>query len=90
MLELLRKKQGKGQVSQQQDGENQRNYSDEVDVHGLPQLLAGLDVEKRQGEEDYREQQHPKILHRDLTVLRHGVVNPCTRIILAHALSEYQ
>jgi hypothetical protein len=32
---------------------------------GLPQLLAGLDVEKRQGEEDNGEQQHPKILHRE-------------------------
>jgi hypothetical protein len=30
---------------------------------GSPQLLAGLDVEKRQGEENYREQQHHYILH---------------------------
>jgi hypothetical protein len=33
-------------------------------VHGLPQLLAGLDVEKRHGEENYGEQQHERILHR--------------------------
>jgi hypothetical protein len=31
---------------------------------GLPQLLARLDVKKRQGEENYREQQHRQILHR--------------------------
>jgi hypothetical protein len=31
---------------------------------GLPQLLASLDVEKRQAEENYREQQHHHILHR--------------------------
>jgi hypothetical protein len=30
---------------------------------GLPQLLAGLDVAKRQAEENYREQQHRYILH---------------------------
>jgi hypothetical protein len=30
---------------------------------GLPQLLAGLDVEKRHGEEDDGEQQHDQILH---------------------------
>jgi hypothetical protein len=30
---------------------------------GLPQLLAGLDVEERQGEENDREQQHGCILH---------------------------
>jgi hypothetical protein len=33
-------------------------------LHGdLPQLLAGLDVEERHGEEDYGEQQHECILH---------------------------
>ena len=31
----------------------------------LPQLVARLDVEKRQGEEDNGEQYHPKILHRE-------------------------
>jgi len=30
---------------------------------GLPQLLAGLDVEKRQDEENSGEQQHRYILH---------------------------
>jgi hypothetical protein len=31
---------------------------------GLPQLSAGLDVEKRQAEKNNREQQHQGILHR--------------------------
>src|ERR1017187_3760002 len=61
--ELLREEQGNGQVSEQQDGQNQRNHGDDVDLHGLPQLLACLDVEKRQAEENYREQQHRPILH---------------------------
>jgi hypothetical protein len=64
MLELLRKKQGESQVTQQQNGQNQRNYGDHINLHGrLPQLLASLDVEKRQDKEDYREQQHHHILH---------------------------
>jgi len=32
-------------------------------VHGLPQLLACLDVEKRHGEEGHGEQEHYDILH---------------------------
>jgi hypothetical protein len=32
-------------------------------VHGLPQLLARLDVKKRQGEENDGEQQHDCVLH---------------------------
>jgi hypothetical protein len=59
MLELLREKQGESQVTQQQDRENQGNQRNQVNLHwGLPQLLAGLDVEKRQEEENYCEQQH--------------------------------
>jgi hypothetical protein len=34
MLELLREKQGEGQVSKQQDRKNQRNYGDDVILHG--------------------------------------------------------
>jgi hypothetical protein len=56
MSEFLREKQGEGKVAKQKDGQNQRNDGD--DIHALPQLLACLDVEKRQGEENYREQQH--------------------------------
>jgi hypothetical protein len=61
--EFLRKEHGDGQVSKQQDGQNQDNDGDDVGLHGLPQLLAALDVEKRQGEEYDREQQHRYILH---------------------------
>jgi len=64
MSEFLREEQGDDQVSKQQNGQNQGNGGDDVDLHGLPQLLACLDVEKRQGEENYREQQHRYILHR--------------------------
>jgi hypothetical protein len=64
MLELLREKQGESKVAEQQDGQDQRNHGDDVNMHGLPQLLAGLDVEERQGEENGREQQHRYILHR--------------------------
>jgi hypothetical protein len=34
MLELLREKQGENQVTQQQDGQNQGNDSDDVSLHG--------------------------------------------------------
>src|SRR5665213_1382564 len=61
MLELLREKQGGDEVAEQQNRQNQRKHGD--DIHGLPQLLASLDVEKRQAEENYREQQHRYILH---------------------------
>jgi hypothetical protein len=56
MLELLREKQGGDEVAEQQNGQNQRQSSD--DIHELPQLLASLDVEKRQAEENYGKQQH--------------------------------
>jgi hypothetical protein len=62
MSKLLREKQGGDEVAEQQNRQNQRNSSD--DIHGLPQLLASLDVEKRQAEENCREQQHRYILHR--------------------------
>jgi hypothetical protein len=45
---------------------------------GLPQLLAGLDVEKRQGEENYGEQQHHNILHGS------SLATPGSGTILAH------
>lgn len=38
---------------------------------GLPQLLAGLDVEKRQDEENQREEKHCQILHRETSVSDH-------------------
>jgi hypothetical protein len=64
MSEFLREEQGEDQVSKEQNGQNQRDEGDDVGLHGLPQLLACLDVEKRQAEENYREQQHRYILHR--------------------------
>jgi hypothetical protein len=62
ILELLRKQQGHDKIAKQQKGKNQRNHRD--GAHELPQLLAALDVEKRQGKENYREKQHRHILHR--------------------------
>jgi hypothetical protein len=66
--EFLREKQGNGQVTKQEYGQNQGNDGDDVGLHGLPQLLACLDVEKRQAEENYREQQHRHILHSGLSI----------------------
>jgi hypothetical protein len=63
MSEFLREQQGEGEITQQQDGYGKGNHSDEVDLHGLPQLLACLDVEKRHGKENYGEQHHDEILH---------------------------
>jgi hypothetical protein len=64
MSEFLREKQGEGQITEKQHGQNQGNdCGDRVGLHGLPQLLAGLDVKERQAEENYREQQHRHILH---------------------------
>ena len=54
--EFLREEQRDGEIAQEQDGNDQGNECDGVNVHGdLPQLLAGLDVEKRQAEENCRE-----------------------------------
>jgi hypothetical protein len=58
MSELLREEQGKSQVAQKGYGQNQSNHCDRVDLHGLPQFLARLDVEERQAEENYCEKQH--------------------------------
>jgi hypothetical protein len=53
---------------------------------GLPQLLAGLDVQKRQTEENYREQQHRYILHSVSRFHEQGVGEAaCSRMILALA-----
>jgi hypothetical protein len=54
MSEFLRIQKGDGQISQEQDGKDQSDCSD--DIHGLPQLLASLDIEKRQAEENRCEQ----------------------------------
>jgi len=59
--EPLREKHGDDQVNQQENGESERDCGNEV--HGLPQLLAGLDVEKPQAEQNGGEKQHRQILH---------------------------
>jgi hypothetical protein len=61
ILELLRIEQGEGQITQQQNGQDEGYDCD--NVHWLPQLLAGFDVEKRQPKENHGEQQHPNVLH---------------------------
>jgi hypothetical protein len=61
MSEFLREEQGNSQVTQKQDGKDERDPGNEI--HDLPQLLARLDVEKRQAEENCREKQHRDILH---------------------------
>jgi hypothetical protein len=67
MLELLREEQGEGEVAKQEDRHNERNDSDEINRHWrLPQLLAGLDVEKRQAKENDSEKQHRSILQQTL------------------------
>jgi hypothetical protein len=67
MLELLREEQGESQVAKKEDGQDQRDYRDDVNLHWrLPQLLAGLDVEKGQYEKNNCEKQHRSILQEAL------------------------
>jgi hypothetical protein len=61
MSELLREEQGGSEVNEQQDREQESHYGDEV--HGLPQLLAGLDVKKGHSKENSGEEEHREILH---------------------------
>jgi hypothetical protein len=61
MSEFLREKQRGGEINQQQDRKQESHYSDEV--HGLPQLLTGLDIEKGHSKENGGEEKHRKILH---------------------------
>src|SRR5580698_3091610 len=61
--EFLREEQREGEISQQENRKYQRDCRNPFDVHGLPQLLACLDVEKRQDEKNYGEQQHHCVLH---------------------------
>jgi hypothetical protein len=61
MSELLRIEQGGSEVNEQQDRKQKSDYRHEV--HGLPQLLTGLDVEKGHGEESGGEEEHGEILH---------------------------
>jgi hypothetical protein len=63
MSEFLRIKEGNSQVSQQQNGKNESNRSNQI--HGLPQLLACLHIQEGNGEEHRSEEQHRQILHRN-------------------------
>ncbi|MGA9585058.1 MAG: hypothetical protein WBQ95_07000, partial [Terracidiphilus sp.] len=61
MSEFLRIEQRGAEVNQQQDRKQKSDYSDEV--HGLPQLLTGLYVQKGSGKENGGEEEHREILH---------------------------
>ncbi|MGD0157295.1 MAG: hypothetical protein ABSB50_14450 [Terracidiphilus sp.] len=63
MSEFLREKHRQGEITQQQNGDDETDRADDFKMHGLPQLLARLDVEERQGEENRGEQHHHDILH---------------------------
>jgi hypothetical protein len=95
MSEFLREKQGDDQVTKQEDGQNERNDGNDVGLHGLPQLLACLDVKKRQSEENYREQQHHYILHGRSLIFRRMTPFVMGRIagskaILGHTKFKYR
>src|ERR1039458_8370681 len=61
--EFLREKQRDGEIHHEKNRENQSDCRDPIHVHGLPQLFACLDVEKRHGEENGGEEQHDCVLH---------------------------
>jgi hypothetical protein len=63
MSEFLREKQRDDEIAEKQNRQYQRNRRNQIH-RPLPQLLAGPDVKKRQAEENRREQQHDKVLHR--------------------------
>jgi len=60
--QFLREEQSEGQMNKQNNSKNERDHGKQI--HALPQLVACLDVEKRQAKENRREQQHRCILHR--------------------------
>jgi hypothetical protein len=68
MSEFLREKQRGCEVNKQQDRKQESHYSDEV--HDLPQLLTGLDVEKGHGKKDCGEKEHYEILHCEVPQFR--------------------
>jgi hypothetical protein len=77
MSEFLRIEQRNGQIAQQQNRKNECNCRNQI--HGLPQLLACLHVEKGNAEENHREEEHRYILHRGITLpLQSGGRIDCT------------
>src|SRR5579863_7779187 len=61
MSEFLRVKQRGCEVNEHQDRKQERDDGDEI--HGLPQLLTGLDVQKGRGKENSGVEKHGEILH---------------------------
>jgi hypothetical protein len=63
MSELLREQHCEGEVDEQENRKKQAGGRNPIHVHGLPQVLTGLDVEKRHGKENGGEQHHDRVLH---------------------------
>jgi hypothetical protein len=61
MSEFLRVKQSGCEVNEHQYRKQERDDGDEI--HGLPQLLTGLDVQKGHGKENDGVEKHGEILH---------------------------
>jgi hypothetical protein len=73
MSEFLRVKQSGCEVNEHQDRKQERDDGDEI--HGLPQLLTGLDVQKGHGKENDGVEKHGDILHwKTLDSERHGAL----------------
>jgi hypothetical protein len=82
MSEFLRVQQRGGEVNEHQDREHQRDDSDKV--HGLPQLLTGLDVQKGHGKKDDGVEEHGEILHAtSLDSERHSAIQATSKIDFA-------
>jgi hypothetical protein len=82
MSEFLRVQQRGGKVSEHQERQHQRDDSDKV--HGLPQLLTGLDVQKGHGKKNDGVEQHGEILHAtSLDSKRHCAVQTDSKIDFA-------
>jgi hypothetical protein len=77
MSEFLRIEQRDGQIAQKQNRKNECNCRNQI--HGLPQLLACLDVEKGNAEENHREEKHRYILHRGITLPLQSLGQSCSR-----------
>jgi hypothetical protein len=63
MLKLLREQQGEGEITEQQNGKENGDHGQQWKMHGLPQLLAGFDVEEGHDEECGGEREHDGVLH---------------------------
>jgi hypothetical protein len=68
MSELLRIEQGCDQVAKQEHSDD--DDCECGDAHGLPQLLAGCDIQQRDSEEANGEDDHQKVAHARNSVKR--------------------